>query len=190
MTTNLLNRYVPLPVLNTAHDDFLLLSPILPAHKRGLAETYAKTISQATRRWHHFFSVVRCLDAGFKGEPDDLALRALAAYGHIFDHILNGRRRLGLANGAGGLLDQWAKDGLGKVAQLRVAVRQAVGDWGVSADGASEWLPSRAPVALLAPCLVARMPQRSYGKENIELHSPRAHDAYWRPPLFVVVQNR
>jgi hypothetical protein len=41
-------------------------------------------------------------------------------------------------------------------------VRIAARDWGVVADGASQWLPSRSPVALLAGCLLLRVQPRTY----------------------------
>jgi hypothetical protein len=73
-----------------------------------------------------------------------------------------------LATDAGNGLAVEAKTGLKKVGMLGATVRQAAGDWGVTADGASQWLPLPAPVALLAACLVVRAPGRMYGKETAE----------------------
>jgi hypothetical protein len=76
--------------------------------------------------------------------------------GHLFGRIVRCLRAIGSA------VEANEDDGL--VERLRTKALDAAGDWGVNANGTSKWLPSGAPVALLAACLMLRASPLTYGE--------------------------
>ncbi len=53
--------------------------------------------------------MARQLQPGFMGEPDELALKSLAAYGRLFGLILAGLLSLGKAHAAATAKPTWAR---------------------------------------------------------------------------------
>ncbi len=95
------------------------------------------------------------------GPEDELAIKSLALYLGAFHEALDGALEYG-DNG----VNQLAADGRIGVRRLEAEAKRAAARWGVDADGASDWLPSHGPAALLARSLLRRTPSRSVGKKS------------------------
>ncbi len=155
-----MNLFVRLPPFSTTDD--VLLSRPKPLVDKQITEArwYALSVAQAAERWQYMLRCVLSHGAGYSGMMDELLLKSLAVHCRIFNNILSGLAAFGFEKEVG--------DGRRQVELLSQLVRAVAGDWGVVADGASQWLPSRAPVALLVGCLLLRTQPRNYGKTNAQ----------------------
>jgi hypothetical protein len=159
MSSLLHYRFVPLLAFALENDAVFCASVPFDNHAIERAQRYLAALTQSCRRRGRLLFVIREENNSDMGEEDGLALLAISSHLQIFSHVIERLDALESIR----LEDELAAC-LTEVERLRADVEDAAGDWGVDATGASDWLPSRAPVSLLARCLLRRATRRSFGE--------------------------
>jgi hypothetical protein len=152
----MLNRYVKLPPFDASTDDILAASVPLNVPARVRAAKYIIAMTQSARWWRRLLEVLLNWNHSFLGLEDALALQSLAVHHRIFCQVFERLEAFGEEMLVESLTACWTQ-----MEELRLEVERTADNWGVVADGASSWLPSRAPVALMAGCLLRRASDRS-----------------------------